>query len=235
MVVAGSLYYAYSYRTPTPNERWFPTVPIAFATVASLIGLNLAVFVAWKIPLPVTWRVLNRYFVSVPAIPHAASMLGAAFSHQELFHLGVNMCVLYSLGTSLCEQIGAGPFVGLYLSGAVVSSLASLAWNVYRQRFAVLSLGASGAISTVVGTYAYINPDSRLYIIFLPFLALKAKMVVSAVAVLEMVGIARGWAVLDHMAHLSGLVWGVAGGWALMAEYRRRLKKRRKELSGRWF
>ncbi|KAF8253473.1 rhomboid-domain-containing protein, partial [Wilcoxina mikolae CBS 423.85] len=222
LVVGGSLYYAYTYTTPRPSERWFPTVPLAFATVAGIIGINLAVFVAWKIPLPITWRVLNKYFVSVPAIPYSASMLGSAFSHQTLTHLGLNMFVLYSLGTSLCEQIGSGPFLGLYVSGAVVSSLASLAWNVVRQRFGVVSLGASGAISTVVGAYTYLNPDAELYIIFLPFIVLKAKVAVGLMACLETLGIIRGWAVLDHVAHLSGLAWGVAGGWALMKEYKRR-------------
>jgi len=145
------------------------------------------------------------------------------------------MFVLYSLGTSLCEQIGAGPFLGLYTSGAVVSSLASLAWNVVRQKFGVVSLGASGAISTVVGVYAYINPDAELYIIFLPFMVFKAKVVVGFMACMEVVGITRGWAVLDHVAHLSGLMWGVVGGWALMKEYKRRMERRRKEKGIGWW
>ncbi|CCX32896.1 hypothetical protein FPQ18DRAFT_119868 [Pyronema domesticum] len=228
-VVGGSIAYAYTYQPTKQSERWFPTVPIAFATVSSIIAINCAVFVAWKIPLPITWRVLNRYFVSVPAIPYSASMLGNAFSHQTLMHLGVNMFVLYSLGTTLCEQIGAGSFLGLYMSGGVVSSFASLAYNVARQRFSVISLGASGAISSVVAAYAYLNPDNQLYIIFLPFLALKAGLVVKLMACLEAVGIARGWKKLDHVAHLSGLGWGTVGAWAIVKEYERRLEAKRQE------
>jgi len=229
LVVGGSLFYAYNWTPPAPSKRLFPTVPLAFSTVATIIALNVGVFVAWRIPLPLTWRILNRYFVSVPAIPHAASMLGSAFSHQSFSHLALNMVVLYCFGTNLCEQIGAGPFVGLYLSGGVVSSLASLTYNVVRQRFNVASLGASGAIATLVGIYAVVNPDAQLYVIFLPFLALKARAFVTLLAMVETLGIVRGWTVLDHVAHLSGLAWGVAGGYALLAEYRRRLERKRKE------
>jgi rhomboid-like protein len=232
-VISGSLYYAYTWAPPPAHERLFPTVPLAFSTVASLIAINTAVFLAWKTPLPPIWRVLNRYFISVPAIPHAASMLGAAFSHQSLTHLGMNMAVLYVFGTSLCEQIGAGPFLGLYLSGGVASSFASLAYNVVRQRFGVVSLGASGAIATLIGAYAVMNPDAQLYVIFLPFLMLRAKTFVACLAVVETLGIVRGWKVLDHVAHLSGLGWGVAGGYAIVEEYRRRLDRRRKEEQAR--
>jgi len=139
------------------------------------------------------------------------------------------MAVLYVFGTNLCEQIGAGPFVGLYLSGGVLSSLASLAYNVVRQRFNVASLGASGAIATLVGIYAVVNPDAQLYVIFLPFLMLKAKTFVTVLAMVETLGIVRGWTMVDHVAHLSGLGWGVASGYALLAEYKRRLEEERKK------
>ncbi|KAI5852005.1 hypothetical protein BZA05DRAFT_398630 [Tricharina praecox] len=230
LVVGGSLIYAYNWTAPAPSERLFPTVPLAFSTVATIMALNVGVFVAWRIPLPFTWRILNRYFVSVPAIPHAASMLGCAFSHQSFSHLGLNMVVLYCFGTNLCEQIGAGPFIGLYLSGGVLSSLASLAYNVVRQRFNVASLGASGAIATLVGIYAVVNPDAELYVIFLPFIMFKAKVLVTLLAMVETLGIVRGWTIVDHVAHLSGLGWGVVSGYALLAEYKRRLERKRKEL-----
>jgi rhomboid-like protein len=210
-------------------------VPIAFETVASIIAINAMVFVAWRIPLPITWRTLNRYFMSVPALPYSFSILGSVFSHQTLSHLGMNMFVLYVFGTSLCEQIGSGPFVGLYLSGGVLSSLASLTYNVVRQRFHVCSLGASGAISALVGAYAYINPDTQLYVIFLPFFALKAKYFISVLAAVEALGIVRGWQVMDHVAHLGGLAWGVGFGYALIEEYNRRLERKREELKKKGF
>ncbi|KAA8895145.1 hypothetical protein FN846DRAFT_970962 [Sphaerosporella brunnea] len=242
LVIGGSLYYASTWTPPAPSDRLFPTVPLAFSTVACIIGINAGVFLAWKTPLPPIWRVLNRYFISVPALPHAAAMLGAAFSHQTPTHLAVNMAVLYVFGTSLCEQVGAGPFLALYLSGGVASSFASLAYNVLAQRFGVVSLGASGAIAALIGAYAVLNPDARMYVIFLPFVALKARTFATGLALMEVVGIVRGWKVVDHVAHLGGMAWGAAGGWVIVEEYKRRLERRRKaeeeeqrERSGWWW
>jgi len=100
----------------------------------------------------------------------------------------------------------------LYASGAVVSSRASLAWNVLRHRFAVVSLGASGAISTVIGAYAYLNPNAELYIIFLPFVALKAKVVVGIMAFLEVVGGAGSCCAFEWVGLGRGGWMGVDGG-----------------------
>lgn len=88
-----AIYYGYTWQSPMPSERWFPTVPQSFATVAGIIAVNAAVFVAWRIPLPITWRFLNRFAISVPAYPYSLSMLGSVFSHQQLLHLGMNMFV----------------------------------------------------------------------------------------------------------------------------------------------
>jgi len=195
------------------------------------MALNAAVWALWKIPLPVTWRVLNRYFVSVPAYPYSLSMLGNAFSHQGTVHLFLNMFALYVVGTSLCEQIGQGPFLGLYLSGAVVSSFAALANHVLRQRFLVSSLGASGAVMSVIGTFAYLNPDQKFYIIFLPFLLIKARYIVAIALLVETAGVIKAWRTIDHMAHLSGLLWGLGSGYLLHQETNRRLNEVYKKLT----
>lgn len=59
----------------------------------------------------------------------------------------------------VCDQIGRGNFLGLYFSAGVVSSFASLAHNVIRARFHIYALGASGAITGIVGTFTYFNPE----------------------------------------------------------------------------
>lgn len=74
----------------------WPNTPPAAATVAGLIGLNLAVFGLWRIPP--AWRMLNRYFLSSALYPRALSMVGSAFSHQKFMHLAVNMTILFYLG-----------------------------------------------------------------------------------------------------------------------------------------
>ena len=90
-------FYAEIYEPPCHEKRMWPDVPPAAATVIGLIGVNAAIWMLWKIPP--AWRMLNKYFISVPVFPYSASMVGSVFSHQQLRHLGVNMAILWFIGT----------------------------------------------------------------------------------------------------------------------------------------
>lgn len=71
----------------------------------------------------------------------------------------------------------------------------------------------------------------------LPFVAFKAKYFISGVALLELVGIARGWQRLDHVAHLSGLLWGAGVAYFLEQRALRRMRKMRRmqeEAAPKW-
>ncbi|RPB04094.1 rhomboid-domain-containing protein [Choiromyces venosus 120613-1] len=224
-VCGGSYYFASTWTPPPLDARMFPALPQSVTTVAAIIAANAAVWLAWKIPLPISWRFLNRYFLCAPALPYSVGLLGSVFSHQSLTHLGFNMFALYVFGSTLCDQIGRGNFLGLYFSSGVIASFASLTHNVLRGRFHVYALGASGAAFGVLGAFTYLNPETKLTFIFLPFVALQAKYFMSGVAMLEAFGIVRGWQTIDNVAHLAGLSWGV--GMAYWLEQR---VKRRREL-----
>jgi len=75
----------------------FPDTPPAAATAMAIIGLNLGVYLLWKVPP--AWRMLNRHFIIVNAWPRATSMIGSVFSHQTLKHLALNMGLLWFIGT----------------------------------------------------------------------------------------------------------------------------------------
>lgn len=91
-------YFAETYQAPKQQQRLWPEVPPAPATVIALIGANVAVFALWRI-FPPVWRFLNRYFINVPMYPYAMSMVGSVFSHQQLRHLTTNMVILWFIGT----------------------------------------------------------------------------------------------------------------------------------------
>lgn len=76
----------------------WPNLPPAAATVGAIIGINVGVFALWR-AWPPAWRLLNRYFISVPAYPRVFSLVGNVFSHQTITHLGINMFVLWIFGT----------------------------------------------------------------------------------------------------------------------------------------
>lgn len=98
LVCAGSYWYATTYVPPKNSERMFPELHPADVTVWSIIGLNVAVFLLWRVPIPANWRILNKYFISSSLKPNAFSMLGNTFSHQQVMHIFMNCYVLNSFG-----------------------------------------------------------------------------------------------------------------------------------------
>ena len=96
-VVLGAVLFAQNYKQPSRQARLWPDLPPAAATVTVLIGVNVAVFILWR--LPPLWRFLNRNFLVVPAYPHSVSMLTACFSHQSFSHLLANVIPIWLIGT----------------------------------------------------------------------------------------------------------------------------------------
>lgn len=60
---------------------------------------------------------------------HSASLLGAAFSHQGLLHLGFNMVAIGTIGASLQAVMGPLGFLALTFASALTSSAAHLIYT----------------------------------------------------------------------------------------------------------
>ena len=79
-------------------------------------------------------------------------LLTSMFVHIRLFHIGMNMFVLWDIGRFMERLLGRGGFLVMYLFAGLAGSLASLAWNPF-----VVSAGASGAIFGLYGgLFAYL-------------------------------------------------------------------------------
>ncbi|KFX95338.1 hypothetical protein V490_03914 [Pseudogymnoascus sp. VKM F-3557] len=159
-VIAGCVVYSGSYTPPKAADRMFKDIPPAIATIAPIIAFNAFICLAWH--HPPAWRVLNKYFLSVPGYPRALAVLGNAFSHQSFKHLAINMAFIYMMGTQLHDQIGRGNFLAIYFGTAVTASFASLAFHVVTKRFMVSSLGASGALNGVIAATLFLNWNNNM-------------------------------------------------------------------------
>ena len=88
-------------------------------------------------------------------IPGAAPALLTPFTatlvHGGFFHLFFNMFMLLVCGIAVERVLGAGALVALYLVSAMVAALAQ--WTVDPAGVAPV-IGASGAVSGVLGAYA---------------------------------------------------------------------------------
>jgi membrane associated rhomboid family serine protease len=87
----------------------------------------------------------------VPAVPAILTPLTATLVHSGLLHLGFNMLMLVWCGTAVERVLGRTGLIGLYLVGAYAAAGAQWLADPHGM---VPMVGASGAISAVVGAFA---------------------------------------------------------------------------------
>jgi membrane associated rhomboid family serine protease len=73
-------------------------------------------------------------------------LLTAAFLHAGLFHLGLNMLLLWWIGAPLEEAMGRGRFLLLYVVSGLAGSAGALLWSPTG-----VTVGASGAVFGLLG------------------------------------------------------------------------------------
>lgn len=86
-----------------------------------------------------------------PAIPAFLTPFSAAIVHGSVLHLAMNLILLVWCGRAVERIIGAGATVVLYLAGALVAAAAQF---IVDPHSLAPMIGASGAISAVIGAFA---------------------------------------------------------------------------------
>src|SRR5690349_21694919 len=89
--------------------------------------------------------------VSFPAAPAFLTPLTATLAHSGLVHLGFNLLMMVWCGSQVERVLGPAGLVVLYLIGAYAAAAAQ--WAVDPSG-ATPMIGASGAISAVMGAFA---------------------------------------------------------------------------------
>ncbi len=88
------------------------------------------------------------------------SLLTHIFLHGGFLHLLGNMWFLWFFGSKVEEVFGGLPFLLFYLLCGVVAALSQ--WAVYTDEV-VAMVGASGAVSGVMGAYLVIYPRQKVF------------------------------------------------------------------------
>jgi membrane associated rhomboid family serine protease len=95
------------------------------------------------------------------------SVVTLMFLHGGWLHLGGNMLYLWIFGNNVEDRLGHGRFLALYLGAGLVGTAAHVAGDPTSE---VPLIGASGAISGVLGAYLLLYPFARVRMIVPPFL-----------------------------------------------------------------
>ncbi|GAA5940068.1 rhomboid family intramembrane serine protease [Sporobolomyces koalae] len=201
-------------------------------TSAGLIATFAAVFLAWKLPASTKF---NKWLMHDPLSGRSFTQLTSVFSHQTLAHFAFNSIGLFGFSTACFSYFGYSQmellprstsryeFVAFFVAAGLASSFASHVWfsriiagrllrtgSAETVRASILpSLGASGAVYSCLTITALSYPDSSVALIFLPFVPIPIGAATSALILVDLAGLIRGWKMFDHVAHLSGAMFGV--------------------------
>lgn len=100
-------------------------------------------------------------------IPVWLTLLTAIFMHGSVMHLAGNMWFLWIFGDNVEDDMGHARYLAFYLATGVIASLVFVFANMSGDASLTPSLGASGAISGVLGAYLVLHPQRRVSVIFL--------------------------------------------------------------------
>lgn len=95
------------------------------------------------------------------------TLLTSMFMHGGLAHLFGNMWFLWIFGDNVEDRMGHIRYVIFYLLTGLIASLSHVMMNLHGPGSEIPSLGASGAISGVMGAYLALHPQRRVRMIFL--------------------------------------------------------------------
>uniref|UniRef100_A0A667YLV6 rhomboid protease n=1 Tax=Myripristis murdjan TaxID=586833 RepID=A0A667YLV6_9TELE len=188
-------------------NQWWNSLSEGQRTVSGIIVANALVFCCWRVPS--LQRSMVKYFTSNPASKTLClPMLLSTFSHFSFFHMAANMYVLWSFSSSIVSMLGREQFMAVYLSAGVISTFVSYVCKTATGRLGP-SLGASGAIMSVLAAVCTKMPEAKLAIIFLPMYTFTAGNALKAIVAMDTAGLVLGWKFFDHAAHLGGALFGI--------------------------
>ena len=208
-----------------------------------LIGANLLIFV-YQILLPLENE--HLFVLSYGAIPDRIShfdnlytLITSMFLHGGFLHILGNMLYLYIFGDNVENLFGPVRYLIFYILCGIGATLAHV---IVTSTPLIPLVGASGAISAVLGVYAVSFPRARVLVAIPIFLFYIPRFRVPAFVVLGL------WFVTQLFNGVTSLGAGVGGGVAWFAHiggfiigiillwfFKRKDKQRQNEFDDEWY
>ena len=158
-------------------------------------------------------------------------LVTALFLHADWAHLLGNLVFLLIFGLPAERALGPWRLLALFLLGGAVANLAAAIAIGTPDR---LIIGASGAVSALIGAYLALFPGAKLGVVvplglFLQFVKVPAALLIGVWALLQLVFtfIGPAFGAVAWSAHLAGFAFG--GVFALIAKagIARRMRRKR--------
>ncbi|MFY7883851.1 MAG: rhomboid family intramembrane serine protease [Dolichospermum sp.] len=180
-----------------------------------LIGMNVLVFLH---EISLSSLQLEQFFQLYAVIPQEltinwsrewTTLFTSQFLHGGWWHLISNMIYLWVFGNNIEDRLGHFKYLLFYLTCGAIAALCQWFIGMYS---AVPSLGASGAISGVLGAYLIWFPQARITtLIFLGFFITTINVpALVIIGIFFVQNLISGFASLQAAANMSVETGGVA-------------------------
>jgi len=189
----------------------------------SLIFVNILIFLLQRLSLtPVESNKIYNYYGLVPhdffiAITNRYELLPynlltvftSMFLHGGFLHLGGNMLYLWIFGNNIEDSTGHWRFVLFYLCSGIAAAIFQL---LYDPSSIVPMIGASGAVSGILGAYLVLFPYARIksiifIFIFIKIIELPAVLLLTIWFFMQLL-LSQGEGVAWY-AHIGGFIFGL--------------------------
>ncbi len=194
----------------------------AFSTVPEEIRTGQDIRTADRVvEAPVTGQQLLLPGLQPTPFSVYLTLIFSLFMHGGIAHIAGNMLFLWIFGDNVEDRLGHLRYLIFYLLTGVLASLAhvltTIMFAVDKSSLLVPSLGASGAISGVLGAYLVLHPKRRVTVILFRFLtdvpayvAVGIWFAFQLISGLGMLGGGSQQGGVAYAAHIGGFVAGVA-------------------------
>ncbi|WP_374012602.1 rhomboid family intramembrane serine protease [Pseudoxanthomonas koreensis] len=218
-----------------PSLRW--ATPLLFAALWLAFMWMLGRPDEARTSLWLAWGALGRglaggeTWLAVLRDGSALRLFTALFLHADWAHLLGNLVFLLIFGLPAERAMGPWRFLLLFLCGGAMANLVAVIAIASPDRVVI---GASGAVSAVIGAYLALFPGARLGVVlplglFLEFVRAPAFLLIGIWAALQVVFayIGPAFGAVAWAAHVAGFLFGVAFALVLRAGIARRLRRQK--------
>lgn len=207
---------------PFKDDNPTRTVP---AVTIGLIVLNVLIYI-WEVLAPGGEQQIAFFYGAIPhnlltfektqPINPVLTVFTSMFLHGGLFHLGGNMLYLWIFGNNIEDRLGHVRFLIFYIAAGIVAAYAH-ALTASGSRIPMI--GASGAVSGVLGAYLLLYPHARVHTLlffgfFWQIVQIPALIVIGFWAIIQLINGVLSTGMLGQggvawFAHVGGFLFGL--------------------------
>ncbi|MCL2785669.1 MAG: rhomboid family intramembrane serine protease [Methanomassiliicoccaceae archaeon] len=192
------------------GRRYNATMVLAMSNIVIFAVIEIA----YRGTFNVTLLELGLKFSMVTQEPW--TLITSMFIHADFFHLIFNMLFLIAIGIPLESRIGKRRFLTVYIAGGIIGSLV-FAFAEWGTSLSVVLVGASGAISALMGAMIMLYPREKIMFFLGPLLTNRFSVYVP---ILVWFGLQFFLFMFDsspvaYAAHIGGFAGGAVIAWVI--------------------